>query len=143
METQYYVQKTSWWIYIKIVADAIDYCDVKDKGKRDIIHIGEGLWIKYSDYPLNKGELFLEDDLLYLIKGIDIVKEQIRVNSEFKETVIVIKSLQYSPCDFQEEGLIAVMLQWSAQYFQFDCPKFKVDFDKLNNRYVFEFEENG
>ncbi|MCM1499478.1 MAG: hypothetical protein NC124_13505 [Clostridium sp.] len=143
METQYYVQKTSWWIYIKIVADAIDYYDVKDNDKENIMHIGKGLWIKYSDIPLIKGELFSEDDLLYLIKGIDMVKEQIRMNSKFKETVIVIKSLQYSPCDFQEEGLIAAMLQWSAQYFQFDCPKFKVDFDKLNNRYVFELEENG
>lgn len=138
MESQYYVQKSSWWIYIKIVAEAVDYHNKQNI--YDVVNVGDGLWIAYTDVPLIKGELFTEDDLVYLIKGLNMVTNQVRANSEYKETLIVIQSLQYSPCDFQEEGLIAVMMQWCAQYFGFDCPEFKVEFDKNNNRYVFEFD---
>lgn len=138
MEAQYYVQKSSWWIYIKIVAEAVDYHNKQNI--YDAVNVGDGLWIAYTDVPLIKGELFTEDDLVYLIKGLNMVKDQLRANSKYKGTLIVIQSLQYSPCDFQEEGLIAAMMQWCAQYFGFDCPEFKVEFDKNNNRYVFEFE---
>lgn len=139
MESQYYVQKASWWVFIKIVAYAMEY--YIDEESDNVIKVDDDIWIKYTDIPICKGEIFVQSDMLHLIKGLNIVKEQIRKKTKFKQTLIVIESLQYSPCDFQEEGLTAAIMQWSAQYFRFTMPSISVDFDNINNRYVFDFSE--
>ena len=137
MESQYYIQKASWWVYIKIIADAVEY--YVDEECDDVIKVDEGIWIKYTDNPKCKGEIFLHNDMMYLLKGLDMVKKQIKQYTKYKKTLIVIESLQYSPCDFQEEGLIAAMMKWSAMYFGFVMPAHNVTFDTINNKYVFDF----
>ena len=58
----------------------------------------------------------------------------------YKDTLIIIDGLQFSLCDFQEEGLTAAIIEWASKAFGFSKPRINVDFQKENNRYVFDFE---
>ena len=108
---------STWWVCVKIFAEYVDCNSVNLHSKT--IKIADGLWMKFADKPMKKGELFYDGDLPYLKKGLEII-----------------------PCDFQEEGLIAVMIEWAAKAFNFEPPKINVVFQKQNNRYVFDFSDS-
>lgn len=137
IEHKYYVCKSSWWIYIEIVAEYVELNKCNDNFKA--VRIGEGLWLKFADKPIIENELFCNDDLPYLMKGLEIVQNEIIKNSLYKDTLIIIHSLQFSPCDFQEEGVTAAIIEWASKAFDFSMPRIKVDFCKEKNRYIFDF----
>lgn len=84
--------------------------------------------------------MFCDEDLPYLIKGLKIVQKQIVNSSIYKMTLIVINSLQFSLCDFQEEGLTAAIIEWASVAFDFAAPIINVDFQKEKNKYIFDFK---
>ena len=127
----------SWFIYIKILADIEEGKNKEDKN--GIIKVGEGVWLKFSDQPLIEHEIFCADDLPYLVKGLQIVQKEIRTHSIYQETLIIIKSLQFNPCHFQEEGLIAAIMEWASLAFHFQMPVIDVFFQREQNQYVFDF----
>lgn len=137
IEHTYYICKSSWWIHIKVLAEivSLDNTDLDIQANE----VTEGIWLKFSEEPINKNEKFCDDDLPYLIKGLSIVQKQIIKNSKYKNTLIIIESLQFSPCDFQEEGLTALMIEWASKAFEFETPSINVTFQRENNRYVFDF----
>ena len=95
--------------------------------------------MKFADKPIADNEIFCDDDLPYLVKGLEIVQKEIIKNSMYRDTLIIIYSLQFSLCDFQEEGLIAAIIEWSSKAFSFSPPMINVDFNKEKNRYFFDF----
>lgn len=137
IEHTYFICKSSWCINISIFAEYINF--EKPKTDSKFVKVTDGLWMKFAEKPMIENEIFCDDDLPYLMKGLQIVKKQIISNSEFDNTLIIIHSLSFSICDFQEEGLIVAMMEWAAKAFGFSCPQIKVEFDKPNNRYIFNF----
>lgn len=133
----YRAYNSSWWVYVKIFAEYVKYDSVDLDSKA--IKIADGLWMKFADKSMKKGELFYDGDLPYLKRGLEIVNKQIINNSIYKNTLIIVHSLEISPCDFQEEGLIAVIIGWAAKAFDFEPPKINVSFKKQENRYIFDF----
>lgn len=136
IEHTYFVGKTSWCINIKIFADYTNFEKLETDSK--CVKVTEKIWMRFADKPMMEKEIFCNDDLPYLMKGLQIVKNQIISNSKFDNTLITIHSLQFSICDFQEEGLTVAMVEWAAKAFGFNCPRIKVEFDKPSNRYVFD-----
>ncbi len=112
IEHTYFVCKSSWCINIKIIAGHTNF----------------------------DNKFFYDDELPYLVKGLEIVQKKIVERSIYKDTLIIIDNLQYSVCDFQEEGLTVAIIEWASKAFDFSKPVIEVDFQKKNNRYVFNFE---
>lgn len=133
----YRAYNSSWWIYVKIFAEYANYDSVDLDS--EAIKVVDGLWMKFADKPIKKGELFYDGDLPYLKRGLDIVHKQIINNSIYENTLIIVHSLEIVPCDFQEEGLTAVIIEWAAKAFDFEPPKITVIFKKQENRYIFDF----
>lgn len=140
IEHTYFICKSSWCISIKIFAEYTDF--ENDKMNSKAIKVVDGIWLKFADKPMVEKEIFCDDDLPYLMKGLEIVQKQIRDNSMYKNTLIIIKSLQFSLCDFQEEGLTAAIIEWASKAFNFVPPIMNVFFQKEKNRYVFEFDKS-
>lgn len=133
----YFICKSSWCINITIFAE---YTDLDNEYKNiNVIKIVDGIWLKFADKPMIEKEIFCNDDLPYLAEGLRIVQKEIISRSKYKNTLIIIKSLQFSLCDFQEEGLTAAIIEWASITFGFQAPTINVDFDKKRNRYVFNF----
>lgn len=135
----YYICKSSWWIYIEIIAEYKDYRN--EKATLNATKVADGIWLKFADVPLLENEIFCQDDLPYLKKGLEIVKNQIISNSKYENTLIIINSIWFNPCDFQEEGLTAAIIGWASKAFGFEQPIINVSFQKEKNRYHFEFNE--
>ena len=137
IEHTYFICKSSWCINIKIVAEYTKFN--KTDVNRDVINVVDGIWLKFADKPIVENEIFCDDDLLYLAQGLIMVQKQIIEHSVYKETLIVINSLQFSLCDFQEEGLTAAIIEWASIAFGFSRPVIGVEFQKEINKYVFDW----
>lgn len=149
IEHKYIVCKSNWAICITIFAEYTDYENVEENSKA--IKVADGLWLKFESKPIARNDVFgddyvpslmkgwCDDYLSYLIKGLEIVQKQIINNSIHKSTLIIINSLNFSICDFQEEGLTAAIIEWASKAFDFAPPIINVCFQKENNRYVFDF----
>lgn len=139
VEHKYFICKSSWCISIKIFAEYTDFKNTKVNSKA--IKVVDGIWLKFADKPMVENEIFCDDDLPYLMKGLEIVQKQIINSSTYKDTLIIINSLQFSLCDFQEEGLTAAIIEWASKVFGFPKPIISVGFEKEKNRYVYDFNE--
>lgn len=137
IEHTYFICKSSWCINIKIVGEFTEMDKIDNYP--NAIKIVDGLWLRFADKPLIENEIFYEGDIPYLIKGLCMVKDLVINNSIYKETIITIHSLQFSVCDFQEEGLIAAIIEWTSVAFGFKSPSIYVSFNKMKNKYIFEF----
>ncbi len=123
--------KASWGISIDILAD----CKQKSlHEKKEFVNLAPGLWatILCNNIP--------DDEMEFLWKGLQYVGNSIINNSPFRnDTLIVIYSIEYNYCDFQPEGLLAAIIGWAAQEFQFKEPDVNIFFDIARNKYVFNF----
>lgn len=137
MEHTYFVCRSSWCISITICAEYTDFYNTHKEG--NAIKAADRIWLKFADKPIIENELFCDEDLVYLAKGLSIVQKEIINKSKYKNTLIIISSLQFNICDFQEEGLTAAMMEWAAIAFGFQPPAIDVAFDKESNRYIFGF----
>lgn len=137
IEHTYFVCKSSWCINITIIAEYREF----DKDNSNAMKVVDGLWLKFADKAVVENEIFCDEDLPYLAKGLEKVQREIIRRSMYEDTIIIINSLQFSLCDFQEEGLTAAVIEWAAKAFGFETPKIKVDFAKNANRYVFDFSK--
>jgi hypothetical protein len=137
-EHTYRVFKSSWGINIKIIAEITSTKNYAENNNYD--KICDGLMAGYASKPLAKGEKFLEEDKIFLWEGLKRVGDLIVKSSPYKsDTLIIIHSLVFSLCDFQEEGLTAAIIEWSANAFGFQAPIINVSFNKEYNKYEFRY----
>lgn len=136
LEYTYHVCKSSWCINIKILAKIIDMSLQQDVNCHKVCN---KVWFRFAEEPVIKGELFCQEDTIYLVKGLKLVGSKIIEKSIFDNTLIEVCSLQFSICYFQEDALIPAMMSWAAFAFDFEIPQIYVDFDKKNNKYIFDF----
>lgn len=146
---KYRVLKTSWGIAINIYGNVYDYDkyiqDYDISISENFFNICDGIYVFFEPEenvnvgPHDSYNQMHSDDYPYMIEGLKKVSEQIKVNSQFKNTLIVITRLEMSLCDFQEEGLIAGMMEWAAKAFEFECPSIDVKYLRDINRYVYDY----
>ncbi|HEX9059664.1 MAG TPA: hypothetical protein VF941_05765 [Clostridia bacterium] len=128
----YRVIKSSWGIVIDVSGELTSISTYDNKSSCKMIN--SGLWCIITDERLS------ETEKKYLYDGLEMVGKAIASNSSYKnETLIIINSVTYSFCDYQEEGLTAAIIQWAANAFNFEAPKINVAFNKEHNKYEFNY----
>lgn len=135
-EYTYRVCKSSWGVYVKLFAECVP---MDFEVNRQAIPVGENIWLKFAEKPLSVGGRFCEGEIPYLKKGLQLVQDSIKAKSKYQYTLIVVRDIICNPCHFQEEGIIAAMIGWSAKVFEFVPPKIDVSFNKAQNKYEFDF----
>lgn len=134
---KYRVIKSSWGIAIDIDGAVMSITDFKDKDNCKEIY--PGIWWFCEMDPLSQGEASH-----WLLKGLEILYNDILKYSPYKDgTLIIIKSYWFNMCDFQEEGLVAAIIEWVAKALNFDLPHIDVSFCKDTNRYEYFFPETN
>ncbi|MBO5145938.1 MAG: hypothetical protein J6C19_10465 [Lachnospiraceae bacterium] len=145
---KYRLCKTSWGIAINIYGNVFDYDRYNSKvyvmENNHLTKICEGLYVLFDKEqnrnvgPNHSYNQMQVDDYSYMIEGLLKVSGKIKENTEYQNTLIVITRLEFSLCDFQEEGLIAGMMEWAAKAFDFTCPHIEVKYQKDINKYLYE-----
>lgn len=128
----YSVLKSSWGIEIDIAGECTSMSNYVDNNACK--NLDHGLWIIVKD------DILLDIELEYLYKGLKMVSDSIISNSPYKsDTLIIINSVSYCFCDYQEDGLVPAIIYWAASLFNFEAPKIEVSFNKEANRYEFAY----
>ena len=81
-EHTYFICKSSWCIRITIFAEYENFDNSSNKS--NAIKAADGIWLKFADKPIFENELFCEDDLSYLAKGLQIVQKEIIQKANIK-----------------------------------------------------------
>ncbi len=134
----YRVFKSSWGIYIKIIAEYTAMSAYEDKNSCSEICIG--LWATYAKQPLSMENKPVEEDKSFIWDGLKKVSKQIITNSPYNaDTLVVIHAIEISLCDFQQEGLTPAIIEWASKAFNFEAPNVGVSYNKQLNKYEFTY----
>lgn len=136
VEHTYRVFKNTWGICIKIIAE---YTSLSNSNVNDrIIDVCDGVKLAFAKHHTVGEDTLTEGDIGYLMDGLKKVSSQILSASMYKkDTVIVIHSVHTAPCDFQEEGLAAAVMEWASIAFDFPTPPIVVSFNHERSKYEF------
>ena len=55
--------------------------------------------------------------------------------------MVSVESIQFSPCDFQEEGLFFAIASWAHSYFKLEELNYDYTYKKIRKKYIFNFSE--
>lgn len=146
---QYKLFISKWFISISFYGDVYNYDEYiinqALEVKENIIQIDDGVYAHFapeSNVNIGSSDSYNQmhpDDYPYLIQGLEKVSSQIRDNSVYNNTVVVITRVEHNHCDYQNEGLTAGIMEWVAKAFDFECPKIDVSFDSQNNKYIYKY----
>lgn len=75
----------------------------------------------------------------HLRSGLNRVASNIRAATQAHEVVVIVTGLDYSNVDFQETALEAAIMQWAAEYFDFEPITVVVTLDESGRCYLFEY----
>lgn len=78
-------------------------------------------------------------DIEQLVYGLGVMASAIEAKEPDGYVVIEVGDVEYTPTDYQPEGLAAAMIGWASEEFDLSSPIKSVEFDKLANRYVFSW----
>ena len=123
---EYKVIKHSWGIRIVFELD-----EQKGTFQDNSIKINDSFYV-----TITKIQPLTDRQKWYIIKAFELVSQNIKIEKNDVLNIIINK-LIYSYTDFQEEGLFCGIVQWAASYYQFQAPKFEVDFNTKINKYIF------
>jgi hypothetical protein len=121
------ILKSSWGIAIDLRARAV----LAAKPKAGAMRVAERVQLDVSKVQLP------DEDNEQLIRGLKIMAAKIMAAQPHGYVVIEVDKVEYTPTDYQPEGLAAAMIGWAAEEFNLTQPDMDVYFDKAKNRYVF------
>jgi hypothetical protein len=121
--------KSTWGIAIDLQAQAQFLLEAPS----GLILAGERTWLDASKIKL------AEQDITQLASGLSLASPMIERQHASGHVVVEVLQVDYTPTDYQPEGMAAAMLGWAAEEFELDLPQVEVDFDKEANRYVFRW----
>lgn len=138
IESKFVVLKGNGGISVKVCGDVFEYNSSFDK---NVVTINERLFLEcdntYSSAPRQLGER--EERIIHSV--IEGMAELIVASSGFTRSLIRIQGLSFSELDYQEEGLVVAMIQWITKAFDLNVPSVPVNYDRVQNRYLFNFAE--
>ncbi len=133
--TTYTMRNGSWDVYIKLFIQIKEF-DMDEQ----CIKISNNIGIKFADFPLKPTEKFVENDMKYLVNGLNIIKNTLSKYIDEKGILIEINSIELWDVQyFQEEGLTMAIIKLMSEIYGFEVPKIPVHFDRQLNKYIFEF----
>ena len=128
----YRLLKSSWGIAIDVDASYTSIDDYSDK--EHCIKLNAGIWF------INKCTFLSKEELQCLMDGVLFIEHNIINSSEHKEkTLIEINDVQYSPTDYQIDGIKVAIIEWASIVFNFKLPLICTSFDKKLNKYLFSY----
>ena len=93
---------------------------------QNVMYINDSLWLRcdneYSSYPNLLGDR--EQNIIK--KVVLLFTDHIKQCTNYNNTIIHVKGLQYNYNDYQEEGLVVACAQWLAKAFNFEIPDISV-----------------
>jgi len=75
----------------------------------------------------------------HLRSGLNRVASDIRAATQAHEVVVIVTGLDYGNVDFQEAALEAAIMQWAAEYFDFEPITVVVTLDESGRCYLFDY----
>ena len=150
-KTNYKLLTGKWKIGILLEAG---YCVVQSLVRGELyIKIARNIYFLPKCIPYPNSQLLSRWELNYFCNGLKLVKEQIiekqkelaGENITDGKLVIILRSVQFSDCNIQDEAFAVTAIQWAAEVFDFMKPEVTVSFDKnctvggLKGRYFFDF----
>ena len=127
----YAIKGGPYGVFITILGEvkSIEECSEYDQITRCIA-------IEWKPGMVMKGERFCDEDKKSIIEAIKRIEfSDSTLQKERK--VICIYSLQYSVCDFQQEGLTVAMMFWCQKYLNANIGIIEARFDNTAKRYSF------
>ncbi|WBO84392.1 hypothetical protein [Hymenobacter yonginensis] len=132
MEVTYQVLKSSWGISICMGAWGTIVNDVL-LDSADVVVAESGVSVR------NKSGIVLTDnENSFFIKAVNRIEPIAREILGDKRIVIDITKLDFSHCDYQEEGVYAVFIKWFTRFFELQEIEVPATYDRCSNRYVFQ-----
>lgn len=126
---KYRVLKSSWGIAIDIDLTAISHEDLETSEVEDIDSMVSFAILDYN----------FDRDLRPIIKeGIADILEFIYSKISTKAICFLIHKIEYTPTDFQKEGLYYAIQDSIYAYFNESPLHHKIEFDKSANKYIFK-----
>lgn len=131
----YFIKNGGYSIWIKLFAT------IKPLNlKKDYNIITEKIGIKFADKPLNPIEKFCNDDMTYLIKGLEIIKDILSQYIDDVGILIEINSIEIFDVQyFQEECLTIAIIKLMSEIYNFEIPNISYHFDENSYKYIYEF----
>ncbi len=80
-----------------------------------------------------------EADAAQLAFGLALASSRIERHLAAGHVVVDVRQVDYTPTDYQVEGMAAAMLGWAQEEFDLEPQGVGVDFDRERNRYVFHW----
>jgi hypothetical protein len=79
------------------------------------------------------------DEHDWLAHGLALVAPQIESARPTGHVLVTVRGLTFNPCHYQPEGLAAALAGWAAAEFGLTCPLPSARYDKVSNRYEYEW----
>lgn len=123
----YKISKSSWGI--AVLLEIRTYSEINYNSFK----INDNLYLKLDNCGLTKPYY------IFLINGLKWIEGTINMQ---KKLMVSIESIEFSLCDFQDEGLFFAIASWARDYFKLEKLNYDYVYDKNINRYIFNFSEN-
>jgi hypothetical protein len=78
-------------------------------------------------------------DRSFLRAGVALMNDAIAVRHPVGEIMVDVLSVEYTPTDYQTEGMQAAIVGWLREELDVEIPAITAAFDALSNRYVFRY----
>jgi hypothetical protein len=98
-----------------------------------VIQAGKRTWLDVSRVQIGAA------DIAQLAFGLGLASPGIESHVATGHVVVEVQQVDYTPTDYQAEGMAAAMLGWAQEEFDLDPQDVDVDFDRDANRYVFRW----
>jgi hypothetical protein len=101
----------------------------------DALKITEAVWLQ-----MDVGWRPSDEELKFLQLGLRLVAGNVETSCRGRPPVLVhLTRLHYNPTDYQPEGLVAAVAEWTAQMCAFPKPEIPVAYNRAQRRYIFDF----
>lgn len=140
-EYEYFANGEDYCIEIRIIGKIINYDECEDE--KGIVKVADEIWVKFMDEAIMEDEKLYDKDMPYVVKALEMVQNNIRKYSKYKNNLIVIGSLKYDRDKFQNEGMIAAIIEWvmREELNNIFFPYIEYSFDKGKNKFIYKFDD--
>ena len=140
-KSKYKLLQSQWGIAIWVEAGWQIVSDIGDKSK--YTELADNIYFQCMLLPYSDSQNLTADELQSFCDGLKLVDKYLyKLQQKDSCLIIALRSILFSDCYVQAEGLTASAIQWASETFQFPMPPIKIQFDRLKSRYgmyIFDF----
>lgn len=129
MEYKYVLLRSSWGIVIFLEVE-----EIRNSVNASDTKITDGIFLRVSD-TIQLDRKYYES---WIVAGIKDLAGKIHEMTVESKICFFLKSIEFHPAHFQEEGLYCAIQEWMGKYYGIQITPVKTEFNKATNRYVFD-----